>query len=84
MDKGAVTKSQKKGEKPARKGRWENPISGKQLDNVRKGTHVVSAMIRHLETDAIREQKDNRPLPPAPNSKAKTDGEILSKSSRNR
>ena len=36
----------------------------KQMDNVRKETHVVSAMIRHLETDArLREQKDNRTLP---------------------
>ena len=33
----------------------------KQMDSVRKETLVVSAMIRHLETDArLREQKDNR------------------------
>ena len=35
---------------------------GKQLDNVRKETHVVSVMIPRLETDAIRDKKDNRLL----------------------
>ena len=47
---------------PARKGRWENAISGKQLDNVRKETRVVSIVIPRLETDAISDKKDNRPL----------------------
>ena len=37
-------------------------ISGKQLDNVRKKTHVVSVMIPRLETDMIRDKNDNRPL----------------------
>ena len=40
----------------------ENAFSGKQLDGVRKETHVVSVMIPRLETDAIRDKKDNRPL----------------------
>ena len=67
VERGAVTKSQKR-EKSQRgkeggKGRWENAISGKQLDSVRKGTHVVSVMIPRLETDAIRDKWDNRPLP---------------------
>ena len=41
--RGAATKSPK-GRKPAWKGRWENAISGEQMDNVRKETHVVSVM----------------------------------------
>ena len=41
---------------------WENAISGKQLDSVRKETHVVSVIVPRLETDAIRDTKDNRPL----------------------
>ena len=34
----------------------------KQLNNVRKETHVVSVMIEHLETDVIKDKKDNRPF----------------------
>ena len=34
----------------------------KQLDSAREETHVVSVMIEHLETDAIRDKKDSRPL----------------------
>ena len=52
----------KKGEKPAWRGKWENAISGKQLDSLRRKTHVVSVMIEHLETDAVRGKNDNRPL----------------------
>ena len=37
-----------------KKEKCENAISGKQLDSVRKETHVVSVMIQRLETDAIR------------------------------
>ena len=33
-----------------------------QLGGVLKETHVVSAMNEHLETDAIRDEKDNRSL----------------------
>ena len=46
-------------------GKWENAISGKQLDSVRKETHVVSVMIHRLATGLarVREQKDKRPLP---------------------
>ena len=47
MEKGAVTKS---------------AISGKQSDCVRRETHVVSVMIENVETDAIKDKKDNRPL----------------------
>ena len=50
------------GAKPTWIGRWENAVSGKQWDNVRKETHVVSVMIPRLETDAIRDEKDTRPL----------------------
>ena len=32
------------------------------VDSVRKETRFVSFMIEHLETDAIRDKKDNRPL----------------------
>ena len=58
MERRAVTKSQK-GEKASVGGEWENAISGKQLDSVRKETHVL---IPRLKTDAIRDKKDNRPL----------------------
>ena len=45
------------------------------MDNVRMETHFVSVMNWPLETVAeLRDEKDNRPLPP-PNSKTKTDGE---------
>ena len=50
------------GRQSAWRGKWENAVSGKQLDNVRKETHTVSVMIQRLETDAIRDEKDNRPL----------------------
>ena len=40
----------------------ENAIGGKQLDSVRKETLEVSVMVEHLETDAIRDKKDNRLL----------------------
>ena len=46
------------------RGKWEIAISGKQMDNVRKEIHVVSAMIRHLALDLrLTEQKGTRPLP---------------------
>ena len=32
------------------------------MDSVREETRVVSVMIEHLETDATRDKKDNRPL----------------------
>ena len=35
---------------------------GMQLGGVRKETHVVSVMNEHLETDAMRNEKGNRPL----------------------
>ena len=62
VERGAVTKSRKGREIPAWNGKWENAISGKQLDSVRKETHVVSFMIERLVTDAIRNLKDHRLL----------------------
>ena len=45
------------------------------MDNVRKETHVVSVMNKPRETVAeVRDEKD-KSSSPAPNSKAKTDGE---------
>ena len=51
------------------------------MDNVRKETHVVSVTDPHLETDAWRDEKNIRPLHPAPEAKAQTDGETPSKGS---
>ena len=46
-----------KEEKPVWRGKWDNAVSGTQLDNVRKETHVISVMVERLETDAIRDEK---------------------------
>ena len=61
MERGKVTKSQKK-EEPGRKGRWETAYHWKATGQCSKGDSVVSVMIPRLETDAIRDKKDNRPL----------------------
>ena len=47
------------------KGKRENAFSGKQRDNVRNETHVVSVMIHWtLETEyEVRDDKDDRLLP---------------------
>ena len=46
------------------RGKWENAISGQQMDNVRKEIHAVSAMSQRLATDArLIKQKDDRRLP---------------------
>ena len=37
-------------------------MSGRHMDNVRRETPAVSVMIERLDTDAIRDKKDNRPL----------------------
>ena len=50
------------GEKSAWRGKWDNTISGMQLDSVRKEIHVVSVTNPHLEKDAREEEKNNRPL----------------------
>ena len=50
------------GERPAWIGRWETAIVGKQLDSVRKETHVVSDMIQRLETASVSEKKGSRSL----------------------
>ena len=34
--------------------KWENAISGKQMDKVQKETHVVSVMTQHLETGGTK------------------------------
>ena len=58
-------------------------VSGKQVDNFQKETHVVSVMIQCLETDVIRNKKgESSSL--APKAKAQTDGQIPSKSSGSR
>ena len=45
-------------------GKWDNVISGNQMDNVGKETHVVSVMKKPRETVAeVRDEKDSRPLP---------------------
>ena len=62
VDRGAVTKSQKKERKPTWRGKWESAISGKRLGNVRKEPLAVSVTMEHLETDAIRDKEDHRPL----------------------
>ena len=55
----------KKEKKRTLKGKWESIFSGSHMDNVRKETHVVSVMIHlPLETvTAVRDEKDDRPLP---------------------
>ena len=61
VETGTVTKSQKWREVSVeRSGRILPPVE--RLDNVRKETHVVSVMIQRLETDAMRDKKDNRLL----------------------
>ena len=45
------------------RGGWENAISGKQMDTVRKEIHVVSVTNPHLETDA-REREDEKNIRP--------------------
>ena len=75
VERGAVTKSQKKGRKPTLKGKWESALSGKQMDNVRKEIHVVSV------TNSGRKERTSSP---APKAKALTDRKIPSKSSSSR
>ena len=62
----------------------ETAFSGSKTDSVPNETHVVSPMILYLETcTRVREEKDDR-LFPAPDTKAKTDAQELSKSSGSR
>ena len=56
MEREAVTQSQKE-RKASVEGTSENAVSGKQLYDVRKETHVVSVMIQRLESDAIRDER---------------------------
>ena len=65
------------------KGKWENAISGKQLDNVQEETLVASVMSKHPETDAARDQKNKRLLPHQ-KARAQTDEKLPSKSSGHR
>ena len=49
---------------PTWRRKWENAISGKQMDSVRKETHVASVMNVYLAADTRRsDEQDNRPLP---------------------
>ena len=68
------------------RGKWENAISGQQMDNVRKEIHAVSAMSQRPGNGREAHKAKGRSSSPAANSKAKTDGEgeIPSKSSGNR
>ena len=52
-----------RGEKPSWRGKWENAISGKQLDNVQEETLVAPVISKHPETDAARDKKNKRSLP---------------------
>ena len=47
---------------PTLREKWKNAFSRKKLDSVRRDTHAVSVMFQRLDTDAIRDKKDNRPL----------------------
>ena len=62
-------------------GKW---LGAKQLDNVLKETHVVSAMIMHLGTDVRIIGQKGQSSSPAPNAKLQNDGKIPSKSSSSR
>ena len=44
VERGSLTRSQKRERKPTLRGKLQIAFSGKQLDNVRKETHVVSVM----------------------------------------
>ena len=46
-----------KGEKSSLRGKWQNAISGKQLDSVQEETNVASA------SEVIVDRKHNRPFP---------------------
>ena len=62
VERGAVTKSQKR-EKSQREEESGRMLSVESNWTVfEKETHVVSVMNERLETDAIRDKKDNRPL----------------------
>ena len=47
------------------RGKWESVFGGKDMDNVRKETHVVSVMTDwYKETcTVVRDEKNDRPLP---------------------
>ena len=47
---------------PTLRGERVNAINGKQMDKVRKEIHVVSVTNPHLETDAVVDEKNSRPL----------------------
>ena len=44
VERGSVTKSQKKEKKPALRGKWESVFSGKHMDNVPQEIPIVSVM----------------------------------------
>ena len=75
VERGAATKSQKR-EKSQRGKEGGRMISVEGTwTNVRKETHVVSLMNTPLETVTEVTDEKGQSSSPAPNSKAKTDGE---------
>ena len=62
---------------PPLRGKWENAFNRKQMDNVLKETYVVSLMNLHPETNTKRGKGQSSS--PAPDTKAKTDGQKPSK-----
>ena len=65
VERGAVTKSQKKRECIRREENGESVFSGRQMDNVLKETHVVSVMTELFKESCtvVRDEKDDRLLP---------------------
>ena len=84
VERGAVTRSQK-GTNAYVEGKVGDCFqSGKQMDHVRKETHVVSVMILYLETDVEAQRQKRQASSPASNAKAQTDGQTPSKRSGSR
>ena len=67
-----------KGKNPTLKRRWENAVSGRQLDSALKETHVFSVMIQHMEADARLRDEKGQHSSPALDTRARTDGEKVS------
>ena len=66
--------------KPTLRGRWENALNRRQMDNALKGTHVVQVMNLYLETDTrLREEKGNRLLLAPPIQRQRLTGKNIEK-----
>ena len=73
VERGSVTKSQKKDTKPTLRGKWASVFSGKHMDNVPKETHAVAVV---TTSPVEKRAKVRRSSSPPFHSKAKqTDGE---------